>query len=199
MAHLIESKGGGLLHLIYKKLANFYTPKYHDYNLWEKKNKYLRKLGINIGKNVAIDESFFVLRGCEQFVAIKDFTVIGIGCKIWSFNRVEIGKFNMFAANVEITNGGHDINTFEPYSTPTTIGNGCWIGHGVKIIKGVTIGNNVIIGGGSVVVDNIPDNAIAVGVPAKVIKYRELPEKVWHLGNEYFCPKTFELIKEINE
>ena len=54
----------------------------------------------------------------------------------------------MFAANVEITNGGHDINTFEPYSTLTTIGNVCWIGHGVKIIKGVTIGNNVIIGGG---------------------------------------------------
>ena len=49
-------------------------------------------------------------------------------------------------------------------------------------------------GGGSVVIDDIPDNAIAVGVPAKVIKYRDLPEKVWHLDNNYFCPKTFNLI-----
>lgn len=147
MSHLIERKGG-FLNSMYKKLANFYTPKYHDYTLWEKKNKFLRKCGIKIGKNVGIQQDLFILNGCEQFVSIEDYTAIGIGCKIWSFNRVEIGKFNMFAANVEITNGGHDINNFEPYSSQTIIGNGCWIGHGVKIIKGVTIGNNVIIGVG---------------------------------------------------
>lgn len=45
-------------------------------------------------------------------------------------------------------------------------------------------------------INDIPDNAIAVGVPAKVIKYRELPEKVWHIGNDYFCPKTFQIVKE---
>ena len=37
-------------------------------------------------------------------------------------------------------------------------------------MPGVTIGNNVVIGGGSVVVKDIPDNVIAVGNPAKVIK-----------------------------
>ena len=147
MAHLIENNGGDLRNLINKKLANFYTPNYHNYNLWERKNKFLRKCGMNIGHNVAIDEGLFILKGCEQFVTIKDYTAIGVGCKIWSFNKVEIGKFNMFAANLEISNGGHDTSTFEPYSNPLIIGNGCWIGHGVKIIKGVTIGNNVIIGG----------------------------------------------------
>ena len=37
-------------------------------------------------------------------------------------------------------------------------------------MPGVTIGNNVVIGGGSVVVKDIPDNVVAVGNPAKVIK-----------------------------
>jgi acetyltransferase-like isoleucine patch superfamily enzyme len=181
---------------IYKNLANFYTPCIHDYILWERKNKFLRKCGITIGNNVAIDQDFFILKGCEENLFIDDFNAIGIGFKVWAFNKVIIGKFNMFAGNVEISNGGHDINTFEPYSNPLIIGSGCWIGHGVKIINGVKIGNNVIIGGGSVVINDIPDNAIVVGVPAKVVKYRELPDKVWHLENEYFCPKTFELIKD---
>ena len=46
--------------------------------------------------------------------------------------------------------------------------------------------------------DDIPDNAIVAGVPAKVIGYRELPKKVWHLGNDYFCPQTFRLIDGID-
>lgn len=163
---------------------------------WEKRNMVFRSMGLKIGKNIRIGPYFQTINGLESNISIGDYTDIGYFNKFYSFNKIIIGKFNMFAANIEITNGGHNVNTFEPYSTPTVIGNGCWIGHGVRIIKGVTIGNNVIIGGGSVVVDNIPDNAIVVGVPAKVIKYRELPDKVWHLGNDYFCPKTFELIKE---
>ncbi len=179
-----------------KFLLNYLTPKYHDYSLWNRKSKYLKKSGINIGNNVAIGDDFFVLEGCETNVFIDDYTMFAIGCKIWAYNKVNIGKFNMFAANVEISNGGHDINTLEPNSASLTIGNGCWIGHGVSIIKAVSIGNNVIIGAGSVVINDIPDNAIVVGNPAKIIKYRTLPTKVWKLGNEYFCPKTFELIKD---
>jgi acetyltransferase-like isoleucine patch superfamily enzyme len=41
----------------------------------------------------------------------------------------------------------------------------------VNILPGVTIGENAIIGTGSVVTKNIPDNAVAVGNPAKVIKF----------------------------
>lgn len=163
---------------------------------WELRNIIFRKIGLNIGENVRIGPRFKTINGLESNIQIGDYTDIGYDNKFYSFDKIIIGKFNMLAANVELINGGHDVNTFEPNSTLLTIGNGCWIGHGVKIIKGVTIGNNVIIGGGSVVIDNIPDNAIAVGIPAVVIKYRDLPDRVWHLGNEYFCPKTFELIKD---
>jgi len=53
-----------------------------------------------------------------------------------------------------------------------TIGHDVWIGHGAIIMPGVTIGHGAIIGSGAVVTKNIPPYAIAVGVPAKVIKYR---------------------------
>ena len=53
-----------------------------------------------------------------------------------------------------------------------TIGDNVLLGASVTIIGGVHIGNNVTIGAGSVVVRDIPDNAIAVGNPARVIKYK---------------------------
>ncbi|MCX7593606.1 MAG: acyltransferase, partial [Fischerella sp.] len=54
----------------------------------------------------------------------------------------------------------------------TQIGDRVWIGANVTILKGVTIGRDSVIGAGSVVTKDIPAQAIAVGVPAKVIKYR---------------------------
>ena len=56
---------------------------------------------------------------------------------------------------------------------PVTIGCDCWIGSGARILAGVTIGNGAVIGANAVVTHNIPDFALAVGVPARVIKYRE--------------------------
>lgn len=162
------------------------------------RNIILNMIGITIKKHSGIDKGFDYLSN-GAYIFIDEYTIIGMNNYFWNYDNIKIGKFCMFSSDITLINGGHDTNTFEPYSKPLIIGNGCWIGHGVKIIKGVTIGNNVIIGGGSVVIDDIPDNAIAVGVPAKVIKYRELPEKVWHLGDEYFCPRTFELIKDSNE
>ena len=51
-----------------------------------------------------------------------------------------------------------------------TIGNNVLLGANVTVIGPVHIGNNVIVGAGAVVVKDIPDNSVAVGNPAKVIK-----------------------------
>lgn len=53
---------------------------------------------------------------------------------------------------------------------PITIGNDVWIGGNVTILPGVRIGNNVVIAAGAVVTKDIPDNCLAGGIPAKVLK-----------------------------
>ena len=58
------------------------------------------------------------------------------------------------------------------------IGNDVWIGRNVIIIPPVNIGNGVIVGAGSVVTKDIPDYAVVVGAPAKIIKYRVKPEQI---------------------
>ncbi len=54
----------------------------------------------------------------------------------------------------------------------TNIGNDVWIGAHVQINSGLTIGNGAVIGAGAIVTHDVPDYAIAVGVPARVIRYR---------------------------
>ena len=63
--------------------------------------------------------------------------------------------------------------TKQPNTTmPIHIGEDVWIAAGCKILKGARIGNHAVIGAQAVVKADIPENAVAVGVPAKVIKYR---------------------------
>ena len=56
------------------------------------------------------------------------------------------------------------------YTKEIVIKKNAWIGARVNILPGVTIGENAIIGTGSIVTKDVPDNCIAVGNPAKVIR-----------------------------
>jgi len=56
------------------------------------------------------------------------------------------------------------------------IGDNVFIASGAKILGNVTIGNNVTIGANAVVLKDVPDNAIVVGIPAKIIKYHTSPK-----------------------
>ena len=54
------------------------------------------------------------------------------------------------------------------------IGDNCYISTGVSILGPVTIGNNVTVGAGAVVIKDVPDNCVVGGVPAKVIKIKDI-------------------------
>lgn len=100
---------------------------------------------------------------------------IGDSCLIWGRGCVRIGSNTMIAAHSIITSQGHGVSNclFSDTSLtrPVNIGNNVWIGAGVIVLPGVSISSNSIIGAGSVVVNDIPENVIAVGSPARVIKY----------------------------
>ena len=74
-------------------------------------------------------------------------------------------------ANVQLISNNHD-----PYDLnvltckPVEIGDYAWIGAGATVLPGVCIGRHAIIGAASVVTKDVPDYAVAVGNPAKVIK-----------------------------
>ena len=54
-----------------------------------------------------------------------------------------------------------------------TVGELSQVGIGATIIQNITIGKNVMIGAGAVIIEDIPDNAVVVGVPGKIVKYKE--------------------------
>ena len=71
---------------------------------------------------------------------------------------------------------------------PIVLGNDVYVGNNVIFLPGVTVGNNVVIGAGAVVSRDIPDNSVAVGVPARVIKtadeyLEKLKKESLHLGH----------------
>lgn len=104
-------------------------------------------------------------------------------------SRLHVGRYCSIAANVSILLGAnHKLNciTTYPYCKinksktledssekgDVVIGDDVWVGFGALIIGPVVIGNGAIIGAGAVVVEDIPPYSVAVGVPAKVVKYR---------------------------
>ncbi|WP_214473862.1 CatB-related O-acetyltransferase [Mesorhizobium sp. dw_380] len=70
----------------------------------------------------------------------------------------------------------------EPHGKgPITVGNDVWLGARCVILSGVTIGDGAAIGAGSIVTKDIPPYAVAVGNPARVIRYRFAPEVIERL------------------
>lgn len=86
---------------------------------------------------------------------------------------------------------------------PIVVGNDVYIGNNVIILPGVTIGNKVIIGAGAVVTKDIPDNSVAVGIPARVIKttdeyFEKIQKESLHLGHLKGQEKDKALMKYYN-
>lgn len=131
-----------------------------------------------------IGNQVILSRGCVLSakygaLTIGENTNFGANCLVYAAKHITIGRDTLFAAQCYIGGGKYHIE--DPTQTPiqqsaeaqgVSIGNGCWLGAGVKVIDGITVGDGVVLGAGAVVTKDIEPLAIAVGVPAKVIKKR---------------------------
>lgn len=115
--------------------------------------KYAKKIGVKVGKNCRLINVSF---STEPYL-------------------VELGNHvSATCTRFETHDGGvwvirdkqPDIDVVKPIK----IGNNVFLGYGSVVLPGVTIGDNVVIGAYSVVSRDIPDNMVAAGIPAKIIK-----------------------------
>jgi acetyltransferase-like isoleucine patch superfamily enzyme len=138
-----------------------------------------RNQGISIGPGVFIGRN--TILSCKNGdIAIEEGANIGFNCEVFSASHVRVGRGTLLAAYCYLIGGDHD------FSDPTVsvleqtrrshgivVGAGAWLGAGAKVLDGVTVGDRAIVGAGAVVRHAVPDNSVAVGVPARVVAARE--------------------------
>ena len=98
---------------------------------------------------------------------------INSGCCFQDQGGIYIGDNTLIGHQVVFATINHDMNPEKRGSMsfkPIYVGRNVWIGAHATILPGVHIGDGAIIGAGAVITKDIPNNAIAVGVPAKVMK-----------------------------
>ena len=76
------------------------------------------------------------------------------------------------------------------------IGNDVWLGRNVIITNGANIGNGVIAGAGAIITKDVPDYAVVLGVPARIVRYRYTKEQIEKLNKIAWWNWSDEVIRK---
>lgn len=148
----------------------------HTMPMTEEYQQLLRQLfGENLGAGSSIAPP---LQGaCVSTMRIGKNVFINSNLLAMARGGITIEDNVMIAANVQLLSNNHD-----PYDLwilpckPVHIRESAWIGAGATILPGVCVGRHAVVGAGAVVTKDVPDYAVAVGNPARVVKMLD-PEK----------------------
>jgi acetyltransferase-like isoleucine patch superfamily enzyme len=147
-------------------------------------------LQVKPGAQIELGRWSWVGHGCklrchEGRISIGAKSVLGQECTISAYKNVTIGRECVIADRVMLIDFDHGMVEVERpirlqgiYTRDVRVGNNVWIGYGACILRGVTVGDNAVIGTSAVVTKDVPPNAIVAGVPARVIRMREAPQRM---------------------
>lgn len=133
---------------------------------------------ISIGEHCRLGRDVFFETGEAGEIRMGSHVRINTGVMLVAYSGISIGDDCLIGEYVSIRDADHATAPGMPIrlqghvSSPVSVEKGAWIARGCVVLKGVTIGEGAVIGANSVVTKDVPDNAIAVGAPAKVIRYR---------------------------
>lgn len=122
--------------------------------------------GAIIGRNCNINAHVLI----ENDVIIGDNVTVKSGVQLWNGTRIENDVF--IGPNATFTNDLMPRSKKYPEKfLEVTLKKGCSIGANATLLPEVTVGINAMVGAGAVVINDVPDNAVVVGNPAKIIRY----------------------------
>ena len=122
--------------------------------------------GAIIGRNCNINAHVLI----ENDVIIGDNVTVKSGVQLWNGTRIENDVF--IGPNATFANDLMPRSKKYPEKfLGVTLKQGCSIGANATLLPEVTVGINAMVGAGAVVINDVPDNAVVVGNPAKIIRY----------------------------
>lgn len=132
--------------------------------------KIIYRKSFQFGKKITFRKGFTLMIGGEEGkVIISDGVFFNNYCSVCAINKIEIGKNTIFGENVKIYDHNHNYKNTSVLiknqgfnSKPIIIGENCWIGSNVMILKGVKIGDNSVIGAGCVVFKDVEPGSVIV-------------------------------------
>ena len=120
-----------------------------------------------VGRNVVFYNPSKLSIGKDVYIAFGCWLSSGGGINIE--DEVTIGPYCSITSGSHKRVNGSYFNTGSTYD-PVIIGKGSWIGSHCVITAGCNLGNGSVLGAGAVCVEDVPDNSLVAGVPARVIK-----------------------------
>jgi acetyltransferase-like isoleucine patch superfamily enzyme len=135
---------------------------------------------VSLGDRVTVYADVTIETSERATVTVGAETSIHTRCQLMAHKgSIRIGRGVALAAGCALYPYDHGIAGHVPIRRQPVhskgdivIGDEAWLGTAVIVLAGVTIGEGAVVGAGSVVTDDVPDYAIAVGVPARVVKFR---------------------------
>ena len=125
--------------------------------------------GDNIGENSIV--AVPIAGAAFNHINIGNNVFINFNSLLMARGGITVEDDVLMAANVQLLSNNHDEYDRQVLTCkPIHIKKGAWIGACASILPGVTVGENAIVGAGAIVTKDVPDCAVVVGSPARVVK-----------------------------